>query len=89
MEIKNYKVGGHTFSVMLEAPWHFMQYTEPVQSRINFAAAGKEPDIKPIRAGDNVPARTFVRNREELPEKNGQKYFGFFAIRAIPNRRKS
>lgn len=77
MEIKNYKVGGHTFSVMLEAPWHFMQYTEPVQSRINFAAAGKEPDIKPIRAGDNVPARTFVRNREELPEKMDKNTLDF------------
>lgn len=68
MEIRNYKVGGHIFSVRLEFPWKFMQYTGPVQSRIDAAACGDELDIKPTRAGDSVPARTFVQSRGELPE---------------------
>ena len=73
MESRSYKVGGHIFRVEVEHPWKFMDYTGPVLERIRSAAEGESPDIKPTRAGDNVPARTFVQSREELPaDMNGR-----------------
>ncbi len=67
MLTRNYCVGGHVFAVRLEEPWKFMDYTAPVADRIRRAAAGEELPIVPTRAGDDVPARTFVQKREELP----------------------
>lgn len=67
MMTRTYRVGGHVFAVRLEEPWQFMQYTAPVAERIRRAAAGEELPIVPTRAGDDVPARTFVQKREELP----------------------
>ena len=67
-EIKHFCTGGLHFSVELDAPWHFMEYTAPVAERIQKAAAGEVPDLLPIRAGDEIPARTLVKSRSELPE---------------------
>ena len=67
MQIRSYTVAGQTFTVALEEPWHFMTYTPVVAERIRRAAAGEVLDIEPIRAGDDVPARTYVTRKEELP----------------------
>ena len=67
MMTRSYRVGGHLFAVSLESPWKFMLYTGPVADRIRRAAAGEVLPIVPTRAGDDVPARTFVQGREELP----------------------
>lgn len=66
--IRKYKVGGHVFAVELEKPWRFMEFTPAVEARIASAAAGEELPIVPTRAGDEVPARTFVQSRDELPQ---------------------
>ena len=66
-EIKHFRTGGLHFSVELDAPWHFMEYTAPVAERIQKAAAGEVPDLLPTRAGDEIPARTLVKSRSELP----------------------
>lgn len=76
-ESKKFKIAGSVFSVTLDAPWSFMQYTAPVLERIKSAREGKpvqgsstisdDQAIKPVRAGDEVPTRTYVRSREELP----------------------
>lgn len=52
----------------MEEPWRIMEYTPAVAERISRAARGEEIDIEPCRAGDDVPARTFIKQREELPE---------------------
>lgn len=65
---RSFRVGDHVFTVALEEPWKFMQYTAPVAARIERAAAGEELPIVPTRAGDEVPARTFVQGKSELPE---------------------
>ena len=62
-KIKHFCTGGLHFSVELDAPWHFMEYTAPVAERIQKAAAGEVPDLLPIRAGDEIPARTLVKSR--------------------------
>lgn len=67
MQIRSYTVAGQTFSVALEEPWRFMEYTPAVADRIRRAAAGEVLEIAPVRAGDDVPARTYVTAREELP----------------------
>ncbi len=67
MQSRSYTVAGQTFTVALEEPWHFMTYTPVVAERIRRAAAGEVLDIEPIRAGDDVPARTYVTRKEELP----------------------
>lgn len=67
METRNYKVGDHVFKVELDSPWNFMEYTETVAERIRAAAAGEILNIKPTRAGDKLQARTFVKNKHELP----------------------
>lgn len=66
-EVKHFWTGGLHFSVELDAPWHFMEYTAPVAERIQKAAAGEVPDLLPTRAGDEIPARTLVKSRSELP----------------------
>jgi len=71
-ERRIYKVGGLTFSVELENPWTFMHYTEAVQERIDRSTAGMPVPILPTRAGDKVPARTYVTCREELPPDYSQ-----------------
>ncbi|MCQ2129851.1 MAG: hypothetical protein MJY94_00475 [Bacteroidales bacterium] len=65
---RRYKVGGLCFGVSLAEPFSFMNYVPAVQERINAAASGASVDILPTRAGDEVPARTYVRCREELPQ---------------------
>ena len=67
-EVKHFRTGGLHFSVELDAPWHFMEYTAPVAERIRKAAAGEVLDLLPTRAGDEIPARTLVKSRSELPE---------------------
>ena len=67
MQTRSYTVAGQTFTVALEEPWHFMAYTPVVADRIRRAAAGEVLDIAPVRAGDDVPARTYVTAKEELP----------------------
>lgn len=68
METRNYKVGEHVFRVELEEPWNFMRYTEPVKDRIKAAANGERVEIQPTRAGDDVPPRTLVKSKKELPD---------------------
>lgn len=68
MKTLKYKVGGHVFSLRLEDPWHEMNYIPAVAERIKVAREGTSPlCIPPVRAGDDVPARTFVTGRHELP----------------------
>ena len=67
MQIRSYTVAGQTFTVALEEPWHFMEYTPVVADRIQRAAAGEVLGITPVRAGDDVPARTYVTAKEDLP----------------------
>ena len=66
-ECRWYEVGGIAFGIRLEAPWTAMNYTETVAERISGARRGDRVDISPVRAGDDIPARTFVRGRAELP----------------------
>jgi len=66
-EMRSYRVGGLSFAVELEDPWTFMLYTEPVLERIRRCAAGLPVPTLPTRAGDHVPARTYVTDRKELP----------------------
>lgn len=62
-----YKVAGITFEVVLEAPLSEMEYSPVVLERIAKAARGQAGlDIRPTRAGDDVPHRTLVQTREEL-----------------------
>lgn len=51
----------------LEEDRSFMKYTEPVMERIRRASEGLPLPTLPTRAGDDVPARTYVTCREELP----------------------
>ena len=67
MQTRSYTVAGQTFTVALEEPWHFMTYTPVVAERIRRAAAGEVLGITPVRAGDDVPARTYVTAKEDLP----------------------
>ena len=67
MQTRSYTVAGQTFTVALEEPWHFMEYTPVVAERIRRAAAGEVLGITPVRAGDDVPARTYVTAKEDLP----------------------
>ena len=69
---RKYKVAGHVFSVILDAPWCFMHYTPAVAERIARARRGEaiisgEETLMPTRAGDDIPARTFVKKRSERP----------------------
>lgn len=66
-ERRKYKVGGLTFSVELEGDRSFMNYTEPVRERICRCSQGLPISTLPTRAGDDVPARTYVTCKEELP----------------------
>lgn len=74
---RRYRVGGLTFSVSLEAPYSFMDYTPAVRERIDAASRGEVVPILPTRAGDRVPERTYVRSREELPENFGAHVLDF------------
>ena len=66
--VRKYRVGGHVMEVELEQPWRFMEYTPAVKARIEAASRGEEIPVMPTRAGDEVPARTFVQSAQELPE---------------------
>lgn len=68
MESRYFKVAGIPFEIAMESPWRIMEYTPVVKERISRAARGEEIDIEPCRAGDEVPSRTFIRSKEELPE---------------------
>ncbi|MBO6081465.1 MAG: hypothetical protein J6P46_00370 [Bacteroidales bacterium] len=74
---RSYRVGDHVFTVALEEPWKFMNYTAPVAERIERAAAGEELPIVPTRAGDEVPARTFVQGKAELPAEMDRNTLDF------------
>ena len=65
--MRKYRVGGHVMAVSLEAPWRFMDMVPAVAARVAAAAAGEALPIVPTRAGDEVPARTFIQDRSELP----------------------
>ncbi len=66
---KDFTVAGVTFRLRMEAPWREMNYTPAVAERIKTAAEGLSPlSIPPVRAGDDIPARTFVTGRSEFPE---------------------
>lgn len=65
---RSYKVGGIVFSVELDAPWTFMNYIPAVAQRIAAARRGELLELLPTRAGDEVPARTYVTAKSELPE---------------------
>lgn len=66
-ETRFYKVGGLIFSVALDAPWSFMNYSGIVQERIDMSALGIPVPIFPVRDGDKNPPRTFVQSKDELP----------------------
>lgn len=62
-----YKVAGIVFEVRLEEPYHEMEYSPIILDRIAKASRGEAGlDIRPTRAGDDVPHRTLVQTREEL-----------------------
>ena len=62
-----YKVAGIVFEVRLEEPYREMEYSPVVLDRIARASRGEAGlDIRPTRAGDDVPHRTLVQTREEL-----------------------
>lgn len=65
--VRHYCVGEVVFGLELSAPYSFMEYSAPVRERIRSAAEGIMAPVLPTRAGDDVPPRTFVRSREELP----------------------
>lgn len=65
---KTFKVGDLNFSVTMHDKWKFMTHTPNVQARIELAKEGQPIEIRPTRAGDKIPSRTFVRNHDELPE---------------------
>ncbi|MGN0201415.1 MAG: hypothetical protein ACI399_00735 [Candidatus Cryptobacteroides sp.] len=66
--VRRYCVGDLVFGLELYAPYSFMEYTAPVEERIRRAAAGVLDPVLPTRAGDDVPSRSFVRTKEDLPE---------------------
>lgn len=62
-----YKVAGIVFEVRLEEPYREMEYSSVVLDRIARASRGEAGlDIRPTRAGDDVPHRTLIQTREEL-----------------------
>ncbi|MCR5003204.1 MAG: phosphoenolpyruvate carboxykinase (ATP) [Bacteroidales bacterium] len=67
-ETRKYKVGDHVFSVSLTGKWKFMKYTQAVLERIEKGRAGEISAAIPVRAGDPVPARTFIQSKKDLPE---------------------
>lgn len=67
-DMRVYQVAEHKFGVEIEAPLSFMNYTDAVAQRIEKASRGEVMDAIPIRAGDEVPSRSYVRSRQELPE---------------------
>lgn len=74
---RKFSVAGIPFEVRLESPWKFMPYSAPVQQRIRKAAQGAVMDILPTRAGDDVPSRTYVTCREDLPENFDRSMLDF------------
>lgn len=67
MQARKYKVAEHLFEIRIEEPWSFMRYTPAVEERIRLAASGAPLPLEPVRAGDDVPPRTLVQHKEELP----------------------
>jgi len=67
-QTRHYKVAGLTFGVEVSEPFSFMDYTAPVRERIRLSAEGQVVPIKPTRAGDDVPPRTLIQHKSELPE---------------------
>lgn len=65
--MRNYKIGKSILGIELDSPFKFMEYTAPVKERIACAGRGEVLDVSPTRAGDEVPARTFVRSKSEFP----------------------
>ncbi len=85
-EVRHFRTGGLDFSIELDSPWKFMEYTVPVAERIRRAAAGEVLEILPTRAGDDIPERTLVKDRSELPEEFDARTLDFsqyepFAVR--------
>lgn len=54
------------FSVEMHAPWKFMEFSPEVNERIAAAARGEVLPVQPVRAGDDVPSRSFVRSRKDI-----------------------
>lgn len=52
----------------LDSCWSFMNYSPVVAQRIAAAARGELLELLPTRAGDEVPARTYVTAKSELPQ---------------------
>jgi len=63
-----YTVAGHSFGIELEQPWRFMDYTPAVQERIERARRGEPLEVIPIRAGDEILSRTFIKSKADLPQ---------------------
>lgn len=77
MEKRVYRVGNICFAVCLERPWEFMSLSQPVVERIEAARRGEVPEVEPVRAGDDVPARTLVKSRDELPLERTRQTLDF------------
>jgi len=54
------------FSVEMRAPWSFMEFSPDVNGRIAASARGEVLPVQPVRAGDDVPSRSFVRSRKDI-----------------------
>jgi len=64
--VRFYSVGGVVFTVEMRAPWKFMKFYPEVEDRIGAAARGEVLPVQPVRAGDAVPSRSFVRSAKEI-----------------------
>lgn len=71
--VRNYLVGGVCFQVVLEEPFKAMEYSPEVAQRILTARRGGIGlDIRPTRAGDDVPHRTLIQERSEIIPGQGR-----------------
>ena len=70
---RKYNVGGVGFEVVLEEPFKAMEYSPEVMQRILTARGGGIGlDIRPTRAGDDVPHRTLIQERSEVIPGQGR-----------------
>ncbi len=64
--VRYYRVGGVVFSVKMHAPWSFMEFSPEVNAKIAASARGEVLPVQPVRAGDDVPSRSFVRSGKDI-----------------------
>lgn len=65
--MRKYKVAGIVFGIIPEEPFIYMEYSPTVLERIAKASRGEAGlDIRPTRAGDDVPHRTLIQNKEDV-----------------------